>query len=171
MNRAIRTALLATVSLAVLMPAVPAHAAKTTGELMVTQVRPNAAGADIKNGKQINLNDEFFVIKNVTKKTVNVGGWVPDITTNTFGRALPSYKLPAGASARVHTGAGKNHKDSKGVHHIYRGYARHVLPNDGRSKTPNLRLKKPGSKDNNAAAGTISACSWSVAANGRTYSC
>ncbi len=171
MNRTIRSVILAAATLAVLVPASPVHAAKTTGDLMITHVRPNAAGADVKNSKQVNLNGEYFVIKNVTKKTVNVGGYIPDITTNTYGRALPSYKLPAGATAYVHTGTGKHHKDAKGKHHIYRGYARHVLPNDGKAKSPNLRLKTPGSKDNNAAAGTISSCSWKVAADGKSYTC
>ncbi|WP_368733177.1 lamin tail domain-containing protein [Streptomyces alkaliphilus] len=171
MRRTIRTALFAAVTLAFLAPLTPAHAASTTGDLMITHVRPNAAGADVKDGKQVNLNGEYFIIKNVSKKTVDLGGWVPDITTNTYGRALPSYKLPAGAKAYVHTGSGTNRKDANGNHHVHRGYARHVLPNDGKAKNPNLRLKKPGSADNNAAAGTVSACNWNVAADGKTYTC
>lgn len=70
------------------------------------------------------------------------------------GRALPSYNLPAGAKAYVHTGSGRHYRDSSGAHHIYRGYARHVLLNTSTAKNPDLRLKKPGSPDNNTATGT-----------------
>ncbi|MEU0270392.1 hypothetical protein [Streptomyces sp. NPDC006307] len=150
--------------------ATPSQAASTTGALMLTQVRPNAAGADTRDGTQLNLNGEFFVIKNVTSRAVNTGGYVPDITTNTYGRALPSYSLPAGAKAFVHTGSGRNYRDSTGVHHIYRGYARHVLPNTATTKNPDLRLKKPGSPDNNTT-GSITSCNWNTAANGTTYAC
>ncbi|PWV52087.1 MULTISPECIES: hypothetical protein [Nocardiopsis] len=168
--RSIRAAVAAALLAALLAP-VPAHAASTTGALMITHVRPNAAGADVKNNKQTNLNGEYFVVKNVTKKTVNLRGHVPDITSNTYGRALPAYNLPAGGVVHVHTGTGKNHRDAKGTHHVYRGYARHVLPNDGTGRSPDLRLKKPGSKDDNKAAGTISSCNWGKAADGRTYGC
>ncbi|MFE1169359.1 lamin tail domain-containing protein [Nocardiopsis sp. NPDC058789] len=168
--RSVRAAVAAVLLTAFLVP-VPAHAASTTGALMITHVRPNAAGADVKNNKQTNLNGEYFVVKNVSKKTVNLRGHVPDITSNTYGRALPSYNLPAGAVVHVHTGSGTNHRDAKGTHHVYRGYARHVLPNDGSGRNPDLRLKKPGSKDDNKAAGTLSSCNWGKAADGRTYAC
>ncbi|MGW8366867.1 hypothetical protein ACWGK1_40830 [Streptomyces wedmorensis] len=138
---------------------------------MITHVRPNAAGADTRGTTQLNLNGEYFVIKNVTSRAVNTGGYIPDITTNTYGRALPSYSLPAGAKAYVHTGSGRNYRDSSGVHHIYRGYARHVLLNTSTVKNPDLRLKKPGSRDDNTATGSISACNWNTAANGTTYAC
>ncbi|MBX9391513.1 lamin tail domain-containing protein [Streptomonospora nanhaiensis] len=167
----LRAAAVAAAAAAVLsLLSAPAQAASTTGALMLTQVRPNADGADVKNGRQVNLNGEFFVIKNVTSRPVNVRGYVPDITSNGYGRALPSYTLPAGASAQVHTGSGTNRRDSNGVHHIYRGYARHVLNNDG-PKNPDLRLKKPGSSDNNTSSGSITSCNWGRAADGRTYRC
>ncbi|MET9438653.1 lamin tail domain-containing protein [Streptomyces sp. NPDC006551] len=113
-SRTVRIAALAVVSLAT-----PSQAASTTGALMITHVRPNAAGADTRDGTQLNVNGEYFVIKNVTTRTVNTGGYVPDITTNTYGRALPSYNLPAGAKAYVHTGNGRNYRDSSGAHHIF----------------------------------------------------
>jgi hypothetical protein len=91
---------------------------------MLTHVRPNAAGADTRDGTQLNLNGEYFVIKNVTTRTINTSGYIPDITTNTYGRGLPAYYLPAGAKAYVHTGSGRHYRDSTGAHHIYRGYAR-----------------------------------------------
>lgn len=171
LRRSSHVAALAAAAVTVIAWPMPAHAASTSGALMVTHVRPNAAGADVKNGKQVNLNGEYFIIKNVTTKTVNTGGYVPDITTNTYGRALPSYSLPAKAKAYVHTGSGTNRKDSSGNHHIYRGYGRHVLLNTSTAKNPDLRLKKPGSADNNAAAGTISSCNWNTAASGKTYAC
>ncbi len=170
MRKTLRAAVAAAMLAAILVPA-PAQAASTTGALMITHVRPNASGADTVNGKARNLNGEYFIVKNVTNKTVNLSGYVPDITTNTYGRKLPSYKLPAGASVYVHTGSGTNHKDANGKHHVYRGYARHVLPNDGTKKNPDLRLKKPGSADNNSATGSISSCNWSKAADAKTYKC
>ncbi|OII66002.1 hypothetical protein BJP40_14995 [Streptomyces sp. CC53] len=171
LKRAIRAAALATAALSLAALPTAGHAASTTGALMITHVRPNASGADVRDGRQLNLNGEYFIVKNVTKRTVNVGGYIPDITSNTYGRALPSYNLPAGARAYVHTGSGRNHKDSSGAHHIYRGYGRHVLPNDGSARNPDLRLKKPGSADNNSSAGTVSSCNWGRAADGRTYAC
>ncbi|MDT0327046.1 lamin tail domain-containing protein [Nocardiopsis lambiniae] len=170
-RKRLRSALIAAAALATLVVPVPAQAASTTGALMITHVRPNAAGADIKNNKQVNLNGEYFILKNVTKKTVDLGGYVPDITTNTYGRALPAYRLPAGAKVYVHTGSGTHHRDAKGNHHVYRGYGRHVLPNDGTKKNPDIRLKKPGSRDDNTATGAISSCNWGKAADGRTYAC
>ncbi|MEE2037707.1 hypothetical protein Q8791_10795 [Nocardiopsis sp. CT-R113] len=145
----------------------PAQAASTSGALMVTHVRPNSAGTDTKS----NLNGEYFIIKNVTTRPVNLRGYVPDITSNTYGRVLPSYNLPAGAVAYVRTGSGTNRRDAGGNHQIYRGYARHVLPNDGTGRSPDLRLKKPGSADNNSSSGSISTCNWGKAANGTTYRC
>ncbi|MFC9087593.1 hypothetical protein [Nocardiopsis dassonvillei] len=145
----------------------PAQAASTTGALMVTQVRPNAAGSDTSS----NVNGEYFLIRNVTTRTVNVGGYVPDITTNTYGRPLPSYNLPAGATAYVRTGRGTHRRDSNGYHQIYRGYDRHVLLNSSTSRNPDLRLKRPGSADNNSSTGTISSCNWGSAADGTTYRC
>ncbi|MFI6103144.1 hypothetical protein [Streptomyces sp. NPDC051310] len=171
MNRTARTAALATAALAVVALATPSQAASTTGALMLTHVRPNAAGPDTLNGAQRNLNGEYFVIKNVTSRAVNTGGYIPDITTNTYGRALPSYSLPAGAKAYVHTGSGRHYRDSSGAHHIYRGYGRHVLLNTSTAKNPDLRLKKPGSLDNNTATGSITACNWNTAADGTTYAC
>ncbi|MCQ0022820.1 lamin tail domain-containing protein [Streptomyces somaliensis DSM 40738] len=176
MNRAIRAAALSTavLSLAALSPAAlsaDARAASTTGALMITHVRPNTSGADVRDGRQLNLNGEYFLIRNVTTRTVNTGGYVPDITSNTYGRVLPSYNLPAGAKAYVHTGSGTNHRDGSGWHHLYRGYGRHVLPNDARSRTPDLRLKKPGSPDDNTSTGSISSCNWNLAADGTTYAC
>ena len=171
MNLTVRTAALASAALAVVTLATPSQAASTSGALMITQVRPNAAGADTRDGAQLNLNGEYFLIKNVTTRTVNTGGYVPDITTNTYGRALPSYSLPAGARAFVHTGSGSHYRDSNGLHHIYRGYARHVLLNTSTAKNPDLRLKKPGSRDDNTATGSISTCNWNTAADGTTYSC
>lgn len=168
----LRAALVAAAALATLVAAPgPAQAASTTGALMITHVRPNALGADIKNNRQTNLNGEYFILRNVTKKTVNLAGYVPDITTNTYGRPLPAYNLPAGARVYVHTGSGTNRKDANGDHHVYRGYARHVLPNDGTTQNPNLRLKNPNSRDDNKAAGTISSCDWKKAADGKTYAC
>ncbi|WP_232542999.1 lamin tail domain-containing protein [Streptomyces sp. QHH-9511] len=173
MNLTVRTAALASTALALALVALatPSQAASTTGALMITQVRPNAAGADTRDGTQLNLNGEYFVIKNVTTRTVNTSGYVPDITTNTYGRALPSYYLPAGARAFVHTGSGRHYRDSTGAHHIYRGYARHVLLNTSTAKNPDLRLKKPGSPDDNTATGSISTCNWNTAADGTTYNC
>ncbi|MFV2121783.1 hypothetical protein ACE14D_26475 [Streptomyces sp. Act-28] len=171
MNRAIRAVALSTAALSLAALPTNGHAASTTGALMITHVRPNTAGADVSGSRQLNLNGEYFLIKNVTSRTVNTGGYVPDITSNTYGRALPSYNLPAGAKAYVHTGSGRNHRDSSGWHHIYRGYARHVLPNDGRSRNPDLRLKKPGSRDDNTSTGSVSSCNWGSAANGTTYAC
>ncbi|MGA5171032.1 MULTISPECIES: hypothetical protein [Streptomyces] len=171
MSRTVRTIALASAALALVALATPSQAASTTGALMLTHVRPNAAGADTRGGTQLNLNGEYFVIKNVTARTVNTGGYVPDSTTNTYGRALPSYNLPAGARAYVHTGSGRHYRDSSGVHHVYRGYARHVLLNTSTVKNPDLRLKKPGSLDNNTSAGSISSCNWNTAADGTTYSC
>ncbi|MFG3494274.1 hypothetical protein [Streptomyces sp. NPDC047928] len=171
MNRAIRAVALSTAALSLAALPSTGHAASTTGALMITHVRPNAAGADVRDGRQLNVNGEYFVIKNVTSRTVNTGGYIPDITTNTYGRALPSYALPAGARAYVHTGSGTNRKDSSGWHHIYRGYARHVLPNNGTTRNPDLRLKKPGSVDNNTSTGSISSCNWGSAADGTTYAC
>ncbi|AOT59000.1 MULTISPECIES: hypothetical protein [Streptomyces] len=171
MNRAIRVVALSTAALSLAALQSPAQAASTTGALMITHVRPNTSGADVRSGTQLNLNGEYFLIRNVTTRTVNTGGYVPDITSNTYGRALPSYNLPAGAKAYVHTGSGRNHRDSSGWHHIYRGYGRHVLPNDARSRTPDLRLKKPGSRDDNTSTGSISACNWNLAKDGTTYAC
>ncbi|MEU2181538.1 lamin tail domain-containing protein [Streptomyces thermolilacinus] len=171
MNRAIRAAALTTAALSLASLATPAQAASTTGALMITHVRPNTAGADVKDGRQPNLNGEYFLIKNVTSRTVNTGGYVPDIAGNTYGRALPAYSLPAGAKAYVHTGSGTNHRDSSGWHHICRGHARHVLPNDGRSHNPDLRLRTPGSPDDNTSTGSISPCNWNLAADGTTYAC
>ncbi|OEJ96174.1 hypothetical protein [Streptomyces thermolilacinus] len=171
MNRAIRVVALATAALSLAALPTNAQAASTTGALMITHVRPNTAGADVRDGRQLNLNGEYFIIKNVTSRTVNTGGYVPDIASNTYGRALPAYSLPAGAKAYVHTGSGTNHRDRSGWHHIYRGYARHVLPNDGRSRNPDLRLKTPGSPDNNTSTGSISPCNWNLAADGTTYAC
>ncbi|MEU0270388.1 hypothetical protein [Streptomyces sp. NPDC006307] len=171
MSRTVRTTALASAALAFVAMATPSQAASTTGALMLTQVRPNAAGADSRDGTQLNVNGEYFVIKNVSTRTVNTGGYVPDITTNTYGRALPSYNLPAGARAYVHTGSGRHYRDSSGAHHIYRGYARHVLLNTSTAKNPDLRLKKPGSPDNNTATGSITACNWNTAADGTTYTC
>ncbi|WP_159943902.1 MULTISPECIES: hypothetical protein [unclassified Nocardiopsis] len=164
-------ALLASVFLAALLVPAPAQAASTTGALMVTHVRPNASGADVKDNRQVNLNGEYFIIRNVTTRTVNTQGYVPDITSNTYGRALPAYNLPAGAVAYVHTGSGTNRRDSQGRHHVYRGYGRHVLPNDGGARNPDLRLKKPGSPDDNTSTGSISVCNWGKAADGTTYRC
>lgn len=171
-QKRLRAALVAAAALAALaaVPS-PAQAASTTGALMITHVRPNASGADIKNNRQTNLNGEYFIVRNVTKKTVDLAGYVPDITTNTYGRPLPSYRLPAGARVYVHTGSGRNHRDSSGNHHVYRGYARHVLPNDGTTRNPDLRLKKPKSRDDNTSSGSISTCNWGRAADGRTYAC
>ncbi|KUH38635.1 MULTISPECIES: lamin tail domain-containing protein [Streptomyces] len=171
MHRAIRAAALATAALSLAALPSTGHAASTTGSLMLTHVRPNAAGADTKDGRQLNVNGEYFVIKNVTARAVNTGGYVPDITSNTYGRALPSYSLPAGARAYVHTGSGTNHRDSAGWHHIYRGYARHVLPNEAGTRNPDLRLKKPGSRDDNSTAGSLSACNWGSARDATTYAC
>ncbi|MGQ4271397.1 lamin tail domain-containing protein [Nocardiopsis changdeensis] len=156
----------AALTAATLMSA-PAQAASTTGALMITHVRPNASGSDTNSNTS--LNGEYFVIKNVTTRTVNVGGYVPDITTNTYGRPLPSYNLPAGAVAYVRTGSGTN-RYASGAHQIYRGYGRHVLRNDG-PNNPDLRLKRPGSADNNTGSGSISTCNWGRAANGTTYRC
>lgn len=171
-QKKLRAALVAAAALAVLtaVPA-PAQAASTSGALMITHVRPNASGADVKDNRQVNLNGEYFILKNVSTKTVDLYGYVPDITTNTYGRPLPSYRLPAGARVYVHTGSGTNHKDSQGNHHVYRGYARHVLPNDGTSKNPDIRLKKPGSRDDNTSTGSISSCNWGTALDGKTYAC
>ncbi|MDN3297611.1 hypothetical protein QWM81_26955 [Streptomyces ficellus] len=83
MSRTVRTTALASAALALVALATPSQAASTTGELMLPHVRPNAAGADTRDGTQLNLNSEYFVIKNVTTRTVNTGGYVPDITTNT----------------------------------------------------------------------------------------
>ncbi|MGI5360004.1 hypothetical protein ACQI4E_32550 [Streptomyces sp. CA-252508] len=171
MIRTVRTTALASATLALVALATPSQAASTTGALMLTHVRPNAAGADTRDGTQLNLNGEYFVIKNVTSRTVNTGGYVPDITTNTYGRALPSYSLPAGAQAYVHTGSGRHYRDNIGVHHIYRGYARHVLLNTSTVKNPDLRLKNPGSLDNNSSTGSISSCNWNTAADGTIYAC
>ncbi|MFF8609543.1 hypothetical protein ACF06X_26845 [Streptomyces sp. NPDC015346] len=132
-------------------------------------VRPDAAGADTRDGTQLNLNGEYFVIKNITTRAVNTNGYVPDITTNTYGRALPSYSLPAGAKAYVHTGSGRHYRDSGGAHHIYRGYTRHVLLNTATAKNPDLRLKRPGSLDDSTSADSISSCNWNTAADGTTY--
>jgi hypothetical protein len=170
MRTTLRAGFAAAMLAALLVPG-PVEAASTTGALMITHVRPNASGSDTVDGVSRNLNGEYFIIKNVTNATVNVGGYVPDITSNTYGRVLPSYKLPAGATAYVHTGSGTNYKDANGKHHIYRGYARHVLPNTATSRNPDLRLKKPGSADNNSSTGTISSCNWGTAANGTTYGC
>ncbi|MEU9298516.1 hypothetical protein ACFY8P_26815 [Streptomyces sp. NPDC012693] len=171
MTRTVRIVALATAALGVVALATPSQAASTTGALMITHVRPNAAGADTSGTTQLNLNGEYFVIKNVTSRTVNTSGYVPDITTNSYGRALPTYYLPAGAKAYVHTGSGRHYRDSSGAHHIYRGYARHTLLNTSTVKNPDLRLKKPGSPDNNTSTGSISTCNWNTAANGTTYSC
>ncbi|MGI5485141.1 hypothetical protein [Streptomyces lavendofoliae] len=171
MSRIAPTTALTSAALALVAVATPSQAASTTGALMIAQVRPNAAGADSRDGTQLNVNGEYFVIKNVTTRTVNTGGYIPDITTNTYGRALPSYSLPAGAKAYVHTGSGRHYRDSSGAHHIYRGYARHVLLNTSTVKNPDLRLKKRGSPDNNTATGSITACNWNTAADGTTYSC
>ncbi|XIE81609.1 hypothetical protein AB6O49_34545 [Streptomyces sp. SBR177] len=171
MSRTIRIAALASAALGTLALATPSQAASTTGALMITHVRPNASGADTSGTTQLNLNGEYFVIKNVTSRTVNTSGYIPDITTNTYGRALPAYYLPAGAKAYVHTGSGRNYRDSYGNHHIFRGYARHVLPNSSTVKNPDLRLKRPGSHDDNTATGSISTCNWNTAADGTTYSC
>ncbi|MGI5359444.1 hypothetical protein ACQI4E_29600 [Streptomyces sp. CA-252508] len=170
MSRTVSTTALASAALALVALAAPSQAASTTGVLMLTHVRPNAAGADTRDGTQLNVNGEYFVIKNVTTRTVNTGGYVPDITT-TYGRALPSYNLPAGARAYVHTGSGRHYRDSSGAHHIYRGYARHVLLNTSTVKNPDLRLKKPGSPDDNTATGSITACNWNTAADGTSYAC
>ncbi|GGU66221.1 hypothetical protein [Streptomyces lavendofoliae] len=171
MSRTVRTTALASAVLALVALATPSQAASTTGALMLTHVRPNAAGADSRDGTQLNVNGEYFFIKNVTTRTVNTGGYVPDITTNTYGRVLPSYNLPAGARAYVHTSNGRHYRDSSGVHHIYRGYARHVLLNTSTAKNPDLRLKRPGSLDDNRATGSITTCNWNTAADGTTYAC
>ncbi|MEU9983769.1 hypothetical protein [Streptomyces sp. NPDC050856] len=171
MSRTVRTTALASTALALVALATPSQAASTTGALMLTHVRPNAAGADTRDGAQLNLNGEYFIIKNVTTRTVNTGGYVPDITTNSYGRALPSYSLAAGARAYVHTGSGRHYRDSSGAHHIYRGYARHVLLNTSTVKNPDLRLKKPGSPDNNTSTGSITTCNWNTAADDTTYAC
>ncbi|MFH8717651.1 lamin tail domain-containing protein [Streptomyces zaomyceticus] len=171
MSRTVRTTALASAALALVAMATPSQAASTTGALMITHVRPNAAGSDSRSGTQLNVNGEYFVIKNVTRRTVNVGGYIPDITTNTYGRALPSYSLPAGAKAYVHTGSGRHYRDRTGAHHIYRGYARHILLNTSTAKNPDLRLKKPGSRDNNTATGSITTCNWNTARDGITYTC
>lgn len=169
--RVLRSAALAAALTAALLSPAPVQAASTTGALMITHVRPNASGADTSGGKSRNLNGEYFVIRNVTGKTVNLRGYVPDITTNTYGRPLPAYNLPAGARAYVHTGSGTNYRDSAGNHHVYRGYNRHVLPNDGAARNPDLRLKRPGSPDNNGSSGSLTVCNWKKAADGKTYAC
>ncbi|MFD7978788.1 hypothetical protein [Streptomyces sp. NPDC059071] len=171
MSRTVRIAALASAALSVVVLATPSQAASTTGALMITHVRPNAWGADTRNGTPLNLNGEYFVIKNVTSRTVNTGGYIPDITTNTYGRALPTYYLPAGAKAYVHTGSGRNYRDSSGNHHIYRGYGLHTLLNTSTVKNPDLRLKKPGSRDDNTSTGSISTCNWNAAGDGVTYAC
>ncbi|GAA1446152.1 lamin tail domain-containing protein [Nocardiopsis tropica] len=161
------TAIAAAAVAALSLLSAPAQAASSSGALTVTHVRANSAGTDTKS----NLNGEYFVIKNTSTKTVNLRGYVPDITSNTYGRVLPSYNLPAGAVAYVRTGSGTNRRDASGNHQVYRGYARHVLPNDATGRSPDLRLKRPGSADNNSSSGSISSCNWGRAANGTTYRC
>ncbi|WP_217201472.1 hypothetical protein [Streptomyces buecherae] len=71
----------------------------------------------------------------------------------------------------MHSGSGRHYRDSSGAHHIHRSYGRHILLNTSTAKNPDLRLRKPGSPDNNTSTGSISSYNWNTVADGNTYSC
>ncbi len=96
------------------------------------------------------LNKEYIVVRNMGKTTVTITGWtlrdLPRPGTAAHVYKFPAFSLAAGASVRVHTGAGTNSKTDLYWHLTY-----FVWGDD--SDTATLKT---------GAGTTVSTCSWAA---------
>ncbi|RNI22271.1 lamin tail domain-containing protein [Flexivirga caeni] len=85
--------------------AAPAHAATT---LKFAKFYFDQPGADTPY-TQTRLNREYIQVKNVTRKTISMSGYlIQDAGAKHTFRFPSSFKLGAGKTVTVHTGKGKN---------------------------------------------------------------
>jgi len=84
---------------------VPTAAQAATPTVMITKVYVNSPGSDTRSKKS--LDAEYIVLKNTTKKTINLSGWtVRDRSKHIY--KFTSLNLGAGKSVTLHTGSGTN---------------------------------------------------------------
>ena len=108
----------------------------------------DSPGSDTRTNRQ--LNAEWFVLKNVSGRRVNLKGWsVRDRTGYTY-RFSSTFYLRAGATVKVHTGRGTNTAG-----HRYWGRGWYVWNNTGDKAT--LR---------NGAGTLKDSCAWTSTGSG-----
>jgi len=62
---------------------------------------------DAKGRDEENLNDEYFVLKNICSSSINMTGWeIKDRTSNIF--TFPNFSLCFQSTVTIHSGSGKN---------------------------------------------------------------
>jgi hypothetical protein len=85
----------------------------------IVRARPDAPGDDSRN-----LNGEFIVLRNTGKTPIQLRGWTVRSASTKKKFALPSYRLPAGARVKIHSGKGRSGKG-----HVYLDAGREVWRN------------------------------------------
>ncbi|GLU47458.1 lamin tail domain-containing protein [Nocardiopsis ansamitocini] len=140
-----------------LLMATPAEAAPA---LQFTFVAYDSPGTD--NRSNSSLNAEYVVIKNTTKKAVNLKGYVlhdaPSTANKSKGRkwnyayTFGSFSLAAGKSVTVRTGSGGNTATTR-----YWNFRQYVWNNDRDTAT---LLNAKGAK--------VDTCSWTTTKPGST---
>jgi subtilisin family serine protease len=85
----------------------------------IVRARPDAPGDDRRN-----LNGEFIVLRNTGKTPIQLRGWTVRSASTKTRFALPTYRLPAGARVKIHSGKGRSGKG-----HVYLDAGREVWRN------------------------------------------
>jgi len=101
--------------------ATPAEAA--TPPVKITRVYYDSPGSD--RGGNTSLNAEFVVLKNTTKKAIQLQNWILR-DKNGFKYRFPRFTLKPGKTVTVHSGKGRNTTT-----HLYWGRSWYVWNNTG----------------------------------------
>jgi hypothetical protein len=108
------------VALAVVLTAALASAAPAA--IRIAKIRYDSPGAD--TGSNASLNAEWITIKNTGSSARQLNGWrVRDRAGNVY--RFGNVVLPAGHTARLHTGSGSNYPP----HHLYWASGHYVWNN------------------------------------------
>ena len=119
-----RKAALATAALIpVLIGPLATQPADAAGPVRMTYVQYDSPGTDTGSNKS--LNGEWVRIKNFRSTRKNLTGWTLRDTSHHVYR-FGTFRLPAGASVRIHTGKGTNTRTNR-----YWGASWYVWNNTG----------------------------------------
>lgn len=112
--RILTTTAAAIAMMAILLPASPAHsteAVRLAGPVRFTYVQYDSPGAD--RGSNRSLNAEWIRVKNVSRTTRSLSGWIIRDPVGHRYVFPQGSRLGPGNSVTVHTGRGTNHVGHK----------------------------------------------------------
>ncbi|MEV4182681.1 lamin tail domain-containing protein [Streptosporangium canum] len=139
--RLLPLAVAAAAALVVLAPAVPAQAAALPA-IQITRVWYDSPGSDLRSNAS--LNGEYVVIKNTTRRAIDLAGWTLRDKTGYQYSFGDDQLLSAGKKLTIRTGQG-----TSGTSTAYWGRRAYVWNND-----------KDAAYIRNAAARLVDSCSY-----------